>query len=71
MLFCETPYQSVFVSISAGLLGGLVSIWTGKPTLSLLIAGFVALVMELSLHEIRQDSQYQEAKQELIRKVKE
>lgn len=66
MLFCNTPYQSVFVAIFAGLLGGLISILTGKPILTLLIAGFVALIMEFSLHEIRQDNQYQEAKEEVI-----
>lgn len=71
MLLCETPYQSVFVAIFAGLFGGLISVWTGKPIQSLLIAGFIALVMEFGLHEIRQDNQYQEAKEEVISYMKE
>lgn len=70
MLLCETPYQSVFVAISAGLFGGLISVWTGSPVSSLLVAGFIAFVMEFGLHEIRQDNQYQEAKKEFIAYIK-
>lgn len=71
MLFCDTPIQSLIVALGSGLIGGIVAISTNQPMIGIIIAAGIAYITELVLHEIREDPQYEEAKQELIRYLKE
>ena len=65
MMFCNTPYQSVLIGFLGGLIIGFSAVITQQYTLS--FAGGISFVIisELVVHEIRQDSQYINAKKRL------
>lgn len=65
-MFDNQTIQSIIVAISAGIIGGLISVWTSKAIIGILLASLIAYITELVIREIRGDPQYEKAKQELI-----
>lgn len=70
MLFCDTPIQSAVIALISGILGGIVSILINSKLIGIAVAALIAYMTELVLHEIREDPQYEEAKQEIIKYLK-
>lgn len=61
MLFCDTPYQSIIIALTVGFASGAL---IENPLFGILIAGSLAFVLEILIHEFREDDQYLNAKQQ-------
>lgn len=65
MMFCNTPYQSALIGFLGGLIIGFSAVITQQYTLSFVGGISFVIISELVVHEIRQDSQYINAKKRL------
>lgn len=64
--FCDTQYQSLVIGVFSGLVTGTLAIGTGGLSVALVSGALLAVLLELSAHEYRQDEQYQEAKKQVL-----
>lgn len=63
--YCDTPQQSIAIAILVGVLAGGIGLYVGNKAFVVGVAILLAIVVELIVHEYRQDTQYVSAKQSL------
>jgi Flp pilus assembly protein TadB len=64
--YCDTPRQSVVISLLAGLVGGVIGIYLQSLLVVVVATVGLAIMSEILVHEYRQDDQYVQAKQQLF-----
>ena len=63
MIFCDTPYQSMGVSLVTGMIWGIVGALIGLSIPLIILAVILsAITLEIGIHEYRGDPQYIDAK---------
>lgn len=67
--YCDTPRQSLVIAILAGSLGGVVGLYSQSIFTVILATVGIAFVLEILVHEYRQDDQYMQAKKEVSKRL--
>jgi len=60
--FYDTEYQSIAIGLTVGIVLGVFSVFVGSLSISLIFATVVAVILEIAVHEYRDDEHYVQAK---------